>query len=159
MTLPNETLKKYLTPWCAWQNKQVEKHKDSMKKKNNENYVDAEDLKTVTMDSIKEKFADEEDGAYNFIIEFASAKNESFNDGNGTNPDVVHAQVLLGLIYLADLVYQDSNAKKTALAYRIRDAIDIFHDYVMLGKLDIKEQNYLDELYKTEIPNSESDEE
>ncbi len=167
MELDDATLKIYLKPWCDWKNKQIEKHVEKMKERNNSNWKDADDLKpkgiSTFIEELKGSFSSDGCGAYNFITEFTSASNESFDGGNVKDPDAIQARVLLGLIYLANSVYKGDQGKKAGLGYRIKDAIEMFNNIsVVKGKLELEtEQKYLDNLYNEEVAvdsNSESDE-
>jgi hypothetical protein len=137
-----------------------------MKSKNNANYMEADDLDSVTVGSIQSKFADEY-GAYNFSVEFTSATNTGFDDKSVDKSRTTRAKVMLGLIGLADLVYkgEKSKGRQAELGYQIRDAIEMFNNRsVVKEKLTPEEKEYLDGLHKTikEIvvdPNSESEEE
>jgi hypothetical protein len=127
-----DTIKNYLKPWCVMQN--------------------------TTIKELKEKFSDSEEGAYNFITEFSHASREVFDKQNYRHSHIIEAQILLGLIYIAN-----EHCKSKGLPYSTKDCIEMLDEMsIIKKKLTEEEQKYLKEVHDKEIvvdSNSESEEE
>jgi hypothetical protein len=141
---PNINISTYLKPWCTIKAKEIGISETKI----------TSNLEAKIMADIKEAFSDDEDAAYNFIVEFTSASNASFNNKDVKASCVIQTKVLLGLIFLADSVCKDNESKRAKLLYRIQDAIEMFEEMPLKGRLTNPEKTYFEQLSEEEIESS-----